>query len=130
MEQTHPGVPMTDLKTAIEVGRKLAEKATARPWHTTDISGITYVSDENFLMAQMLRSMKVKETAAYIVHACNSWPLLAAEIERLEKENEQYKRGFDYLYGKADMTTRLAALLEGGNLKAQIDLEAIKRGFR
>jgi len=98
---------MTDLKTAIEVGRKLADGITSPlPWERQPmeyfreggngvnhnwnvIRGIEHYKGEGHDWPDP--SYIAFPDVAYIVHACNNFPLLAAEIERLEKELHRVK---------------------------------------
>jgi len=85
---------MTDLKTAIEVGRKLAADAYATPYSTSRqkvFHGVDFVW-KGGVFGCVYETQRPGANADYLVHCANSWPLLAAEIERLERELDAFKR--------------------------------------
>lgn len=78
-----------DLPSILQRGKELAaEVRDVSDWHwvkrpglmpalVTKIDGSVVYGDRAYVVPNS------DEQAAYIVHACNTWPLLAAEIERL-----------------------------------------------
>jgi len=78
---------MTDLKTAIEVGLKLSEGATRGPWtHEADMvwGFCPLVHNPSTRTEGIVSTESHAYDREYIVHACNNFPALCAEVRRLE----------------------------------------------
>lgn len=104
---------MTSISDLLRTGLELSEKAAPRPWSYSRCYGVATIEPVGSRepIACAVEYLKTSD-ADYIVHACNYFPSLAAEIERLEHEAAYYKGWPEHMEELESVNLEQAALVD------------------
>lgn len=93
--------------------KERAAKATTGPWYY-EVDGDLFANGETvltpFVTKHDIPILKMKnDDATFIAHAREDIPMLVAEVERLQSENESLKRSLQYIADRRESNRDWAA---------------------